>query len=152
MKKTIALAAALSALAAPAFAGDIALTINGVQPEGGKVLVSLQTQEQFMTKEYAASALLDGTKEGALTTTLKDVPAGEYALSILHDANNNWRMDMTPEYMPREGWAMSGDVKMNRLPQFTNARFQVEEGPQAVTLDMRYPDGLPLRQPKTDSE
>lgn len=153
MKTTIAIAAALSALtAAPALAGDIELTIEGVQPEGGKVLVSLQTQDQFMTKEYAATALLEGTKEGALTTTMKDVPAGEYALSVLHDANNNWRMDMTPEYLPREGWAMSGDVKMDRLPQFTDARFQVEDGPQRVTLEMRYPDGSLLRQPEAVSE
>jgi len=140
MKKTIAIAAALSALAAPAFAGDIALTINGVQPEGGKVLVSLQTEEQFMTREYAASDMLDGAQAGTLTTTLKDVPAGEYALSILHDANGDWKMDLSEQYLPQEGWSMSGEVKMNRPPQFSDARFTVQEGAQAVSLDMSYPE------------
>jgi uncharacterized protein (DUF2141 family) len=57
MKRLTAAAAAILALtaAAGAQAGTIDLTLNGVQPKGGKILVTVQSRDQYMTFPLATA-------------------------------------------------------------------------------------------------
>lgn len=132
-----ALAAAM--MATPALADDVDLTLNGVQAEGGNLLITLQSQDQFMQRAQTSGAILPGDQSGTVKTTLSDVPPGEYAISVLQDSDGNWDMTLDPDNRPAEGWAMTGNPPKDRKPVFDDVKFTVPEGGEAVILTMDYP-------------
>jgi uncharacterized protein (DUF2141 family) len=63
------------------------------------------------------------------------LPAGTYAVSLIHDENGNGRMDMTL-VMPREGFGFSRNPRIGMgPPRFASAAFVI--GTAAVHQDVR---------------
>ena len=123
---------ALCALAAPAAAGDVTVTLKGVEPRGGEVSAVLNTAATFMRgTDYVAS--VPGDTPGDVVLTFRDVAPGEYALMVMHDANGNGRFDMGPSGMPDEGFAFSNKGQpLMGMPTFEGLKFTV--GTDDVTL------------------
>lgn len=77
--------------------------------------------------------------DGAITVTFAGVAPGRYAIALLHDENNNGKMDRAMGMMPREGYGFSRDAPVRMgPPRFEAAAFEV--GAQEVTkrIRMRY--------------
>lgn len=65
------------------------------------------------------------------------VPAGTYALFVLHDANNNRRMDKNFMGIPREGYGASRNkLPFAAAPTFNDNKFTVQNH-SAVRLSVR---------------
>lgn len=137
----IGLAALLvgAGLASAALAADVTVTLTGVQPQGGKVLVSLQSADEFMKPEGRFGAIADGAASGAETVIVHNVPPGEYAVMVLHDANGDMQMAREANGKPKEGWAISGQWPQGRKPSFAEVKITVPADGTAVTLPMVYP-------------
>lgn len=133
------LAAALVGIAAPAFAGDVTVTLTGVQAKGGQMLVSLQSRDQFMQPTATRGAKAEVTAAGDMVLTIPDVPAGDYAVMVLHDENGDFQMAREPNGKPLEGWAMSGGFKGGRLPTFEDVKVTVPAEGASFTEAMVYP-------------
>jgi len=130
----------LALASAPAFADDVTITLNGVQPLGGEVLVALQTKDQFLKPAGAYGARIPApAAAGPLTVTLKDVAPGTYSLSVLHDVNGDGQMAMDSSGMPAEGWAMKGGRDLRGPPEWATSSFQVAGNEVALTETMIYP-------------
>lgn len=125
-------------VASAAMAADVTVTLTGVQPQGGQMLVSLQTRDQFMKPAGAAGAM-GPAETGTQVLTVKDVAPGDYAVMVMHDADNNWTMNMGPDHKPAEGWGMSGHAPDNRKPTFDDVKFTVPADGGAVTVALVYP-------------
>jgi uncharacterized protein (DUF2141 family) len=140
MKRLATAAAVLLATTAfaAAQAGEIDLTLNGVQPKGGKILVTVQSRDQFMQRAQTSGAVLDGAASGQLKVTLPDVPPGDYAVSVLHDADSSWSMTDGADGKPAEGWAMSSAAPLRAKPTFDQVKVSVN-GDASVTETMFYP-------------
>ncbi len=123
---------------AAAQAGEIDLTLNGVQPKGGKILVSVQSRDQFMQHAQTSGAVLDGAVSGQVKVRLADVPPGDYAVSVLHDADGSWSMTNGADGKPAEGWAMSSAAPLKSVPAFDQVKVSVK-GDAAITQMMMYP-------------
>ncbi len=138
--KTIGCVAAMALLAsaAPALAGDLTVKLEGVSAQGGQMLVSLQTRDQFM-KPAGANGAFGEAVAGTQTFTVRGVAPGEYAVMVMHDANSDWQMQYGPDRRPAEGWAISGPAASGTRPTFDTARIVVPEGGAEVTLRMVYP-------------
>ena len=123
---------ALYAAAAPALAGDVTVTLKGVEARGGDVSAVLNTAGTFMRgADYVASA--PGDTPGDVVLTFRDVVPGDYALMVMHDANSNGRFDMGPSGMPDEGFAFSNKGQpLMGMPTFEGLKFTV--GTDGVTL------------------
>jgi uncharacterized protein (DUF2141 family) len=126
MKKIITAAvAALSCLAAaPAFAGDVTVTLTGVQARGGRLLAALQTQEQFLQRAGAYGDMVQDPAAGTLTLTFHDVRPGDYSLSVLHDADGDGEMKLDGS-IPAEGWAMVHGETLRATPTWDQVKFTV---------------------------
>lgn len=131
LTSAIALATAGSALAA-----DVTVNLTGVQDRGGNMLVSLQTRDQFMKPLGAAGAYAPATP-GAMTLTVQNVPPGDYAVMVLHDADSNWTLTMK-DGRPGEGLANSGQ-KATRETRFDAVKITVPADGASVTLPLTYP-------------
>lgn len=125
-------------MASAAMAADVTVTLTGVKPAGGQVLVSLQTRDQFM-KPAGANGAMGPAEAGAQTLVVKDVAPGDYAVMVMHDADSNWTMTMGPDGKPAEGWGMSGHAPDGRKPTFDDVKFTVPAGGGAVSVALVYP-------------
>lgn len=133
-----AMAAAITVCAAPAFAGDLTVTLTGVSNAGGQMLVSLQTKDQFM-KPAGANGTFGAAVPGTQTFVVRNVPAGDYAVMVMHDADSDWQMAYGPDRKPLEGWTMSGKIDPAHKPTFDGTKISVPSDGGEVTLQMVYP-------------
>lgn len=143
---TVAVAAALAlpvlaspVLAAPAFAEDVTITITGVHPRGGEILVALQTKDEYLQPRgsYGAKAASPAAN-GTVTVTIPGVAPGAYSVSVLHDENGDGAMAMQANGMPKEGWAMLNGDKLRAAPTFDATSFAVGAAPVKLTVPMIY--------------
>lgn len=138
----ISLAAAVAALlaAGAAQAGDVTVTLTGVQARGGQLLVTLQSQDQFM-RAGGFSARVEAPAAGPVTVTFEGVPEGDYALSAFHDENSDYQMQSSAIGIPLEGWAMSNGDRLMGAPTFDVVKVSIPAEGGAITEAMRYWDG-----------
>lgn len=138
-----ALAAALSSLvlagAGSALASDVVITVTGVEARGGDLLVGLQTSAQFLKHAGDHGEIIKAPAAGTRVVTLKDVPPGDYSVSVLHDLNGDRQMALS-NGMPAEGWAMFRGETLRAAPTFDQVRFTVPASGEArVNVAMQYP-------------
>jgi len=68
----------------------------------------------------------------------RNLPSGDYALSIIHDENANGKLD-TFAGIPREGFGFSGNPRIRfGPPKFDEARFTVTAGRNEQAIRVRY--------------
>ncbi len=68
------------------------------------------------------------------------VPANDYAVSAMHDENDNMKLDANFFGIPTEGYAMSNDAPPGPVtpPNYKDARFAYNGGALNLTLLVRY--------------
>lgn len=137
---TAAAAAVLltTAFAAAAQAGEIDLTLKGVQPRGGKILVSVQTRDQYMLRAQTSGAMVDGSASGQMRIKLPAVPDGDYAVSVLHDVDGNFDMTTDARGKVAEGWSTVNAASLRAKPSFDQVKVSLS-GDAAITETMIYP-------------
>lgn len=138
MIRLAALVIALSAFAAPASAQNVTITLTGVEARGGQVLAVLNTEASFMRgADYTAR--VSGDAAGTVTLTFHNVAPGDYALMVMHDANDNGQFDMSPMGMPAEGFAFSNKGQpLMGMPTFQGLKFTVTAAGATLTEPMTY--------------
>lgn len=114
---------------------NITITINNAKSDQGTILVSLHTSETFMKGEGVKSAM-GKIKEGTSEIILEDIEPGEYAIMVLHDANDNKRMDFEANGMPKESYGMSNNVMSFGPPQYSDAKFKM--GNENISMTIRF--------------
>ncbi len=137
--KTLLMALAAALLSTPALAGDVTVTLTGVEARGGEILLTLNGRDTFLRGAGEHTETREGSTSGDLTLTFEDVAPGEYALMVMHDANGNNRFDMSPMGMPDEGYAFSNGSEMMGMPTFDAHKFTVTEAGATITAAMAYP-------------
>jgi uncharacterized protein (DUF2141 family) len=136
-----ALALAGAALfVAEAQAGEVRVTLTGVEARGGQILASLQTETQFMQGRGAYNQIAPSpTQPGAVVLVFPNVAPGDYALSAMHDADGDYQMKRMESGMPAEGWAMSHGGAITGPPSFAVNKITVTDAPLSLTEQVYYP-------------
>lgn len=106
----------------------ITVTIDGLRNENGYVAVALHNGDtEFPGGEGFMNEYVEA-KKGSIEVTFKKVPAGEYAIAILHDENGDEEMSFNEYGMPLEGFGFSNEAKAETgPPTFGDASFDVSE-------------------------
>lgn len=104
---------------------NITVTVNNVLNNKGKVIFSLHTENTFM-KSQSLQSDESIIENGKAKVTFKNVEPGTYAIMVLHDENDNKRMDFEVNGMPKENYGMSNNPVSYGPPQFTDAKFSFE--------------------------
>jgi uncharacterized protein (DUF2141 family) len=134
--QSICCCAALLA-ASHARAADLTVHIDNVKAAGGKIEIALYNSAGAFMKTAVGVSSTAATS-AANTVVLKDLPAGEYALAVFHDANSNGKLDKNLFGMPSEDYAFSNNAlgKMGP-PSFEQARFTLPDGGASMRVNLR---------------
>ena len=126
--KTLLLSVALTLSVLLSTAQDqkhtITVTIDNVQGDKGSVAFGLHTKDTFM-KSAPIATIQSKSENGVVQVTFENVTPGEYAILVLHDTNENGKMDFQENGMPLENFAASNNVMSYGPPQYNDAKFMV---------------------------
>jgi len=136
---TLALAAPALVGAAPP-PGGVSATVTGLRSGKGQVLACLTARPSAFPDcegdPSARSLIVSASK--TLTLDFGPVPAGRYAIALIHDENGNGKLDKRL-IVPREGFGFSRNAPV-RLgpPSFRSAAFAVNQRVEHQAIRMRY--------------
>jgi len=112
----------------------ITVTINNATNDNGKMLFGLHTKDTFM-KADAIQKQQSKIVNGKTSITFTNITPGFYGILVVHDENNNKRMDFELNGMPKESYGASGNGMSFGPPQFMDAKFTVTD--KDVNLEIR---------------
>lgn len=114
---------------------SITVTVDNVKNDTGKVMLTLHTKDTFLVADGVQN-IETIIKEGKVTATFKNVIPGTYAIMIMHDENENKKMDFDANRMPLESYGMSNNPLSYGPPQYTDAKFEVTN--QDLEMNIRF--------------
>lgn len=114
------------------------VTVNNIQELKGIMSFALYNSEstfndpELAFKEY----FIDVDNMPSMSFRFENIPPGEYALAIFHDANSNAELDQNFISIPQEGFGFSNNAMGNfGPPKYDDAKFELKEG-NFVTLNI----------------
>lgn len=119
-------------------AQQLEVTIKNVKEAKGNVRVGLFKDDKTFLKEAWMGKVVKA-ESGELKVVFEGVPSGTYAVSIIHDANENGELDSNFFGIPNEGFGFSNDA-MGTFgpPGFDKASFTLGADKKNVSISMRY--------------
>ncbi len=123
MKPIEIICGALLLAASQAGAADLTIHVDDVKAAGGRIEVAVYNSAGAFLKTTTGAAGTVASGD-ANTVVVKDLPAGDYAFAVFHDANSNGKLDKNLFGIPTEDYAFSNNAlgKMGP-PTFEQARF-----------------------------
>ncbi|PTX43380.1 uncharacterized protein (DUF2141 family) [Christiangramia gaetbulicola] len=103
--------------------GTINATVSNVIGTEGNVKFGLYSEDTFMktAPEYSVKAEI---KDGKAIANFENVPEGTYALLVMHDKNDNGKMDFDANGMPVENYGSSGTGMSYGPPSWDHSKFE----------------------------
>ncbi|MEL7312374.1 MAG: DUF2141 domain-containing protein [Pseudomonadota bacterium] len=142
MKKATTTMALCTALlfSANAIAADLKVDVTDIEEVSGNIMLAMYDNadgfDEGKTEPVHATAIPVDAE--TVTITIEDLAAGDYAIKLYHDANDNGEMDQNMMGLPIEGYGFSGNGGRFGPPAFSEAAFSVaEDQDNTVTIKLR---------------
>lgn len=126
--------------ASPAVAGDLTVKITSVKAKGGHLLVAVYDKATLFRAKPPFAGEAKVAAAGDVTVTIKDVTAGDYVVSVLHDADDDKKMTMAANGRFAEGTALTNAEQLRGPPSFEVNKIAIPASGTAVTIAMSYPE------------
>jgi uncharacterized protein (DUF2141 family) len=104
---------------------SLSLNIDGVTSEEGNICFAIYTNENsFLKFDKVFKSGSEKAVKGSTAFQITDLPDGDYAIAIFHDANGDKNLDTNIFGIPKEQIAFSkGKMKMFGPPKFEECVF-----------------------------
>lgn len=117
--------------------GDLHVVVVGFQRTTGDVKIALANSEANYTSKSPSfrgtSATIEGDKA---TAVFANLPYGEYAVRVYHDANGNDKLDMNFMGVPKEPYGFSNNVRGKFGPaEWKQVKFELQT--ERVTIEIQ---------------
>ena len=141
MIKTSLLCFFVSLFAVAGAQGKVVVHISNFRNNNGSCLVAIYDNAGAFTGKgspvkYLCAAITGHQAEA----TIENLPAGTYAISVIHDANNNKRFDTNFIGIPTEGYGASRNkLPFAAAPKFDANKFSIDgNASMSVNIRLRY--------------
>ena len=128
----VAVTIAFAAAAAPAWGGDLEITVGSIANDTGKVLVALHAEasaKAFPDPQEAVAAQWAKAAPGARRFVFADLPAGRFAIAVFHDEDDDGKLGANFLGIPKEGVGFSRNATGSMGPaRFADAAVEVPAG------------------------
>jgi uncharacterized protein (DUF2141 family) len=117
---------------------DLQITIKNIKETRGHLMVGLFDNEESFPKTAAVGQVVAVTADSALVV-FSDLRSASYAISVVHDANSNGKLDTNFLGIPKEGFAF-GNNAMGAFgpPSFKSAQIRIDTLPVKQVLVLKY--------------
>lgn len=122
------LAVAAAVIALPTFAHELTLNVNNIKSIKGNLLVAVYDKEEH----YNANSNWVAAKQVKVAATsmslvFADLPAGNYAIKLFQDENENNQIDIGSNGIPTERYGFSNNGGSYGPPLFDEAKVVVDK-------------------------
>lgn len=139
MKTLLNTALCLATLLPAAFASaaNLAIEVSDVKAATGNIMVAVYDSAGTFLKQHATVGQTGATLAGSIVR-FTDLPAGEYAIAVYHDANGNGKMDKNIMGIPTEDYGFSNNAvgKMGP-PDYAQAKFALPAAGTTVRVSLK---------------
>jgi len=136
--KLVAAAAVYCTLMTQLIAAEtLKIEVDNIETSQGMLMIQIMRSEaEFSGESPAIASIMQRAQVGNATFSASNLPAGEYAIRVMHDTNGNGELDSNFVGMPNEPWAMSNNAKGNfGPPKWDDVKFTLDgEATQSLTL------------------
>ena len=110
---------------------SLRVEVNDLRNNSGTVVFALYNREDAFPDEHYKKYLkkmIGKIDHGSASVTFKDLPTGKYAVNILHDENNDGKINKGL-VLPKEGIGFSNyqSIGFGNKPNFSKACFLVQK-------------------------
>lgn len=127
MKRTIAGLLFSSLYALPGAAADVTLAVSNIEAVQGELRwLVFDSAEDYAADRNPVIAGRSRVQADAMAVTLHDLPPGNYAVKLFHDANQNGELDTNMVGLPTEGYGFSNNAGRFGPPDFDAAAVEVK--------------------------
>lgn len=113
--------------------------VTGLRNDKGQIAASLFDSEKGFPNDDSRAVRRQTTiiKNHSVLLTFDGLALGKYGLALLHDENQNHKMDTNRFGFPREGYGISNNPRATRRsPKFSDAEFSVTESHTEQTISV----------------
>lgn len=131
----------LAAWADAAAGGDIAVTVSTLRNLRGHVICALFDSAEAFDKRLPAMKVSVDPATPSASCVFHGVKPGTYAVTVVHDENDDGKLDTNFFGMPKEGYGVSNNhTYAMHGPVFSESRFAFPgSGNLDLAIDLRYP-------------
>jgi uncharacterized protein (DUF2141 family) len=123
MKKTLFFAFCLVSVACFSQQHTLTIEVDGFDNDAGQLVLGVCNKKENFLKEYAYGDVVK-IKNKKATVVIKNLPSGEYAISLFHDVNSNNILDKNMFGIPSEDYGFSNNAKGTfGPPEYEAAKF-----------------------------
>jgi uncharacterized protein (DUF2141 family) len=104
----------------------LTIVVDGIEKTEGTLLVAVYDSVNYLKKPvYTGYARVKGED---VSVVIDSVATGEYAVSVMHDENDNKKLDTGAYGIPTEKTGFSNNAKGKMgPPEFKDSKFRIEE-------------------------
>ena len=115
----------------------LTVTINNIKNIEGLLKVGLYSNNgRFLEEGQTFQSISVDVENDSETFVFKNVPKGDYAVSLYHDENSNGTCDRNLFGIPKEPYAFSNNFKPKfSAPTFEDCKFELSSN-KSITIDL----------------
>ncbi len=116
----------------------INVKVKNIKEQKGTIRVGLFTSEEnFLKKAVEGKVVKVSGKE--MNVTFENLAPGSYAVSVIHDENENGELDKNAIGIPSEGFGFGNNAMgMFGPPSFDDAKVVVDKNDVKQEIELRY--------------
>ena len=117
-----------------ASAATVKVVVDGIEETKGSIRLSMFNSEEGWLKEGIRAETIEA-KTPEIIWEVPGLEPGEYAISIVHDVDNNGELNSGAFGKPTEPYGFSNDARgMFGPAKWKNAKFAVKEGENEIRI------------------
>lgn len=123
--------------------GNIVIEVSGIRNVKGQIGVLLFNDRSGYPGDFNRALKSEfHPVTGEITAIrIKDVPYGDYVVTVMHDVNGNGKLDKTLLSMPKEAYGISNNPAPRILgpPAYDAGQFALSQEERIVQIALRQP-------------
>lgn len=119
---------------------NLEVKIDNVKNDNGNIIAGIHARDNHFPKNASDGKIVKASKDGVVVI-FENIKPGAYAISVVHDENENRDLDQNKLGIPKEGFGFSNNARGTMgPPSFKEARFEIPSGSKdtVITIEMKY--------------
>ena len=108
---------------------ELTINVQNIKSLKGEIIIGVfNTDKDFLKDGVAIKNYKITVDKGTETIVIKDLPKGDYAISLYHDENSDNECNRNFLGIPKEGYGFSNNVKPKfSAPSYKDCKFTLVE-------------------------